>query len=115
MDLLQFSTWDQTYVADPDSAHDGQEAAGEPTRVVDAWEVSSLGVAYYPVPVTSALWEQARLSPGPAHGGLPQNRPDVPGPAADDPEGKNRFFGGGKGGASREIGVTKPPAVRPPS
>ena len=58
--------WGPTYVADPDPAHDGEDAAGTPTRVVDAWEVSSEGVAYYPVLVTSALWEQARCEPVPA-------------------------------------------------
>lgn len=67
MDLHQYSIpWGPTYVADPDSAHDGEDAAGTPTRVVDAWEVSDLGVAYCPVPVTSALWEQARCEPVPA-------------------------------------------------
>lgn len=38
----------------------GEDAAGPPTRVVDAWEVSARGVAYWPIPVTSNLWERSR-------------------------------------------------------
>lgn len=67
MNLHQYAIpWGPTYVTDPDSAHDGADAAGTPTRVLDAWELSSDGVAYRPLPVTSALWEQARCEPVPA-------------------------------------------------
>lgn len=65
MDLHLYSMWDQAYVADPDSAHDGEDAAGSPERFVDAWGVSRRGVAYWPIPVTSNLWEQAQCGPVP--------------------------------------------------
>ena len=64
MDLHQHCIpWGPTYVADAGSVHDGEDAAGGPTRMVDAWGVSNEGVAYWPVPVTSNLWEQARCEP----------------------------------------------------